>query len=495
MSRRSLQVRPIIGMEIHVQLNTRSKLFCRCPVAFGSEPNTQVCPVCLGLPGALPVMNRQAFEHAAMVGLALRCQVSRFTKWDRKSYFYPDLPKNYQISQYDLPLGTGGYFELPADAEEPRRRIRIIRAHLEEDAGKTVHARAGGTGVDLNRAGTPLLEIVTEPDLASAEEALVFATELQKLVTYLGVSEGNMQKGQMRFEPNVNLSIVEQGTEYRTPIAEVKNLNSFRALRDAIAYEIQRQLDAWVQDHDYVLDKVGKVNCGWREELGRTEIQRAKEEVHDYRYFPDPDLVPVRVDEGWLSRMQDRLPELPISRRARFVREYRLSPADAETIVADRATADLFEEAIGERADAATLGKQFVNFWARHANARGTTIAGLGVGAARIPGLARMTAAGNVSATAAQTIAERMLHDARPPAEIARAEGLELTRDASAVERLVDQAIAENPKAAGDFRAGGRKSEKALRYLQGQVMQLSRGSAPPQLVRTLLKRKLIDEGG
>jgi aspartyl-tRNA(Asn)/glutamyl-tRNA(Gln) amidotransferase subunit B len=391
-------------------------------------------------------------------------------------------------------LATAGYFELPAGAPGPPRRIRVIRAHLEEDAGKNVHGLAGGTGVDLNRAGTPLLEIVTEPDLASAEEALVFAIELQKLVTYLGVSEGNMQKGQMRFEPNVNLSIVEKETEYRTPIAEVKNLNSFRALRDAVAYEIQRQLDAWARDHDYVLEKVGKVNCGWREELGRTELQRAKEEVHDYRYFPDPDLMPVRVEESWLGRIQDRLPELPISRRARFVREYGLSPAEAETIVADRATADLFEQALGERADAATLGKQFANFWAKHANAGDTTIAGLGVEAARMAELSRMTATGVIGATAAQSIAESMLHDPRPPAEIARAEGLELTRDVAAVERLVDQAIAENPRAVGDFKAGGKKSERALGYLQGRVMRLSRGSAAPQLVRTLLKKKLIGKG-
>ncbi|UCG32852.1 MAG: Asp-tRNA(Asn)/Glu-tRNA(Gln) amidotransferase subunit GatB [Phycisphaerales bacterium] len=495
MPRRSLQVRPIVGMEIHVQLNTRSKMFCRCPVEFGSEPNTRVCPVCLGLPGALPVMNQKAFEYAVIVGLALRCQISRFTKWDRKSYFYPDLPKNYQISQYDLPLAAGGYFELPADKGARPRRIRIIRAHLEEDAGKNVHDLAGGTGVDLNRAGTPLLEIVTEPDLVSAEEASIFAIELQKLVTYLGVSEGNMQKAQMRFEPNVNLSITEKGTEYRTPIAEVKNLNSFRALRDAVAYEIRRQLDTWAQDHDYVLDKVGKVNCGWREELGRTEIQRTKEEVHDYRYFPDPDLMPVRVDEGWLGRMQDRLPELPISRRARFVREYGLNTAEADMIVADRPTADLFEEAIGERADTATLGRQFVNFWAKHANEGDTTIASLGVEATRMAELSRMTAAGVISATTAQTIAGRMLCDPRPPAEIARAEGLELSRDVSAVERFVDQAITENSKAVGDFKTGGKKSEKAFRYLQGRVIQLSRGSAPPQLVKTLLRKKLVDEGG
>jgi aspartyl-tRNA(Asn)/glutamyl-tRNA(Gln) amidotransferase subunit B len=484
------QVSPIIGMEIHVQLATASKMFCRCPVEFGAGPNTRVCPVCLGLPGALPVMNRQAFESAVLVGLALGCEIARFTKWDRKSYYYPDLPKNYQISQYDLPLGSKGVFEMPAKSPAGTRRIRIRRAHLEEDAGKNVHDQPGCTCVDLNRAGTPLLEIVTEPDLASAEEAYQFATELQRLVVYLGVSEGSMQKGQMRFEPNVNLAITEGGHEYRTPIAEVKNLNSFRSLRDAIAYEIGRQLSEWKRDRGYVQGKVGKINCGWREELGRTEIQRAKEEAHDYRYFPDPDLVPVVVSDAWLEEIRARLPELPVQRRERFCGEYGLSPADAAALVADRRTADLFESAVAAGGDAKTLSKQFAGFWAKHANAAGCSVAGLGIDAVRLAELSRMTAEGGINATAAQVIAERMLTDRRPPSEIAGSEGLEQMRDTSAVETFVEQAIAGNPQAVADYKSGGKKSGKALGFLQGQVMQASRGSAPPKLVRELLLKKL-----
>ena len=322
MSAGDLEVRPIIGLEIHVQLATRSKMFCRCPVEFGAEPNTRVCPVCLGLPGALPVINRKAYEYAVLVGLALNCRIAPVCQWDRKSYYYPDLPKNYQISQYDLPLASEGFFELPGNEANAPRRIRIRRAHLEEDAGKSLHDRPGYTGVDLNRAGTPLLEIVTEPDLRSAEETCILAGELHKLVTYLGVSEGNMQKGQMRFEPNVNLALTQRGAEYRTPITEIKNLNSFRALGQAIAYELDHQLTEWKKDRHYVLSEVGKVNCGWRDELGRTEVQRVKEELHDYRYFPDPDLVPVTTEEAWLEQMRGRLPELPLPRRARFHREH-----------------------------------------------------------------------------------------------------------------------------------------------------------------------------
>ena len=492
MSAGDLEVRPIIGLEIHVQLATRSKMFCRCPVEFGAEPNTRVCPVCLGLPGALPVINRKAYEYAVLVGLALNCRIAPVCQWDRKSYYYPDLPKNYQISQYDLPLASEGFFELPGNEANAPRRIRIRRAHLEEDAGKSLHDRPGYTGVDLNRAGTPLLEIVTEPDLRSAEETCILAGELHKLVTYLGVSEGNMQKGQMRFEPNVNLALTQRGAEYRTPITEIKNLNSFRALGQAIAYELDHQLTEWKKDHHYVLSQVGKFNCGWRDELGRTEVQRVKEELHDYRYFPDPDLLPVTSEQVWLEQMRAGLPELPLQRRARFHREYGLNPADAETIVADRATADLFESALDHGAEVETLGKQFISFWSKHANAARVTIAELGIGSARLADLSRITAEGRINATAAQAIAEEMLTDQRAPAEIARAEGLEQLQDALAVQQFVDQAVTRNAKAVADYKSGGRKSKKALGFLQGQVMQLSRGSAPPQLVRELLERKLTD---
>lgn len=483
------RVRPVIGMEIHVQLRTRTKMFCACPVEVGAEPNTRTCPVCLALPGSLPVMNRQALEFAILVGLALNCRIARRTKWDRKSYYYPDLPKNYQISQYDLPLNSDGWFELPTAAGP--KRIGIIRAHLEEDAGKNVHDLPGGTGVDLNRAGTPLLEIVTKPDISSAEEAYSFAVELQRLMVYLGVSEGVMQKGQMRFEPNVNLHIEHDGRLYRTPIAEIKNLNSFRALRSAIEYELERQLAEWRRDHDYTLEKVGKINCGWRDDVGQTEIQRAKEEAHDYRYFPEPDLVPVVTDESWLEEIRSRLPELPAARRQRLMSQYGMKAQEAEQIVADRATADLFDAAIAAGADPGILTKHFISFWAQYANEKETTVAGLGVSGSAMAELVRLQQEGRVTATASATIAAKMVADPqRRPADIARAEGLEQMQDTSAVEALVEQAIAENPQAVADYLKGGKKSGKALGFLQGVVMRASRGSAPPQLVRQLLEQKL-----
>jgi len=344
MAEKTRKTRTVVGLEIHVQLKTRTKLFCGCPVTFDASPNSSVCPVCMGHPGALPAINRRAFDCAVLAGLALNCTIAQRTKWDRKSYFYPDLPKNYQISQYDLPLATNGFFDITLDGKS--KRIRIKRAHLEEDAGKNIHNSGGSTLVDLNRAGTPLLEIVTEPDLGSADEIYVFCVELQRLVTYLGISEGIMQKGQMRFEPNVNLAIESDGREYRTPIAEIKNLNSFRAVRDAVQFEIGRQFNAWEQDHGYVLGRRPNENRGWSVDRGVTEFQREKEAPHDYRYFPDPDLAPVEIGEDMLEEARAKLPELPLARRQRFVSDYSISAKDAETIVSDRQTADLFEEVI-----------------------------------------------------------------------------------------------------------------------------------------------------
>ncbi|GMU22291.1 MAG: aspartyl/glutamyl-tRNA(Asn/Gln) amidotransferase subunit B [Phycisphaerae bacterium] len=521
--RSKLTIRPIIGLEIHVQLATRTKMFCSCGLEFGAEPNSHVCPVCLGMPGVLPVMNRTAFEYSARTAIALNCQVARFTKWDRKSYYYPDLPKNYQISQYDLPLGFDGAFDVPVpdvaaevsaerttsvtssgshptptgqDAAAARyRRVGIIRAHLEEDAGKNIHEKPGITQVDLNRTGTPLLEIVTEPDLASADEAYNFCVELQRLVRYLGVSEANMQKGQMRFEPNVNVALEYEGKEYRTPISEVKNLNSFRAVRAAIAYEIERQVSEWIADPEYVIKKRPKENRGWDDDRGVTEFQRGKEEAHDYRYFPDPDLVPVEIDEAWLEQIRDSVGELPLQRQERMQDEHGLSAADAETILADKATADLFEEAVQAGGHAPTLGKQFISFWMAHANARNTTVAGLGIDAARLGELSRITADGMINATAAAVIAEKMLASPAPPTAIAQQEGLVQVRDENQMQAWVDQAFAENEKAVQDALANPKKQQQARGFLTGQVMKISGGKADPKIVGKLIGEKLAGMAG
>jgi len=486
----ALTTRTIIGLEVHVQLATRTKLFCGCAVRFGDPPNTLVCPVCLGLPGVLPVLNRQAVDFAVRTGLALGCQIATFTKWDRKSYYYPDLPKNYQISQYDLPVCHDGALEVECQGHSSRVRIR--RAHLEEDAGKNIHDTPGCTLVDLNRTGTPLLEIVTEPDLTSAEQAYEFAVELQRLVTYLGVSEGSMQKGQMRFEPNVNVAIVRDGVEYRTPISEIKNLNSFRAVRNAIDYEARRQLQDWMADNGYVQKQRPNENRGWVEERGATEIQRTKEEAHDYRYFPDPDLVPLRLDPAELEEVRAAMPELPRQRRARFVAEFGLSAPDAGTIVSDRDTADLLDAAVAAGGPPEVLAKQFVNIWAKLANARGGSIAALNVAADRMGELAALVADGTISPTAANQIAERLIESDHPPRALAEELGLIRVVDVDRTARWVDEAMAANESAVQSILTNPKKAKASEGFLRGQVMRVSGGKADPRLAGELIAKRIAE---
>lgn len=495
MSAEGLDVQPIIGLEIHVQLATRTKMFCACPVEFAAQPNTRVCPVCLGLPGALPVVNQAAVELSIRAGLALQSEIARVTRWDRKSYYYPDLPKNYQISQFDQPLCSGGHFELPHDGAI--RKIRIRRAHLEEDAGKNVHDAPGITAVDLNRAGTPLLEIVTEPDLRSADEAREFAVQLQRLVRYLGISEANMMKGQMRFEPNINLRIRRDGREFVTPIVEVKNLNSFRALHGAIRFEIDRQLVEW-RETGVVAASGNKANRGWDDEREVTLPQREKEEAHEYRYFPDPDLVPLNTDSAWVDGQRDDMPELPLPRTERFICEYKLPPKHAPALVDDKATADLLDHAAEAGGDKLTLGKQFLSFWSKLANERGTTIANLGVPPAIFAEISALVQQGQVNATAAAQLAREVVQrrSAVPAptfgrvATLAAELGLLQSRDESELTGWVDAAIAANSQAAADARENPKKLAAARGFLLGQIMKLSGGKADPRLAGELLGRRL-----
>lgn len=484
----SVSYRAIVGLEIHVQLHTHTKMFCPCPLRYDAPPNSCVCPVCLGLPGALPVINRRAVEHAVLTGLALCCEMATVTKWDRKSYFYPDLPKNYQISQYDLPLAGRGSFEFPVEGFV--KSVRIRRAHLEEDAGKNLHEFTGATLVDLNRAGTPLLEIVTEPDLSSADEAYAFCVELQRLVTCLGVSEANMQKGQMRFEPNVNVAIQAGEQEFRTPICEIKNLNSFRSVRNAVSYEVARQVAAWRADPNYVLGSVPNENRGWDDDRGTTEFQRAKEAAHDYRYFPDPDLVPLNVTKELLNEVRGRLPELPIARRLRLVQQYGLTFKDAETIVEHLPTAERFEEVIGAGGPPGIVGKQFVNVWLKLANDRGVTVTDLGPTALQMAELARLTADGSVNKTSANQIAEAMVGSSESPRVLAERLELIQVRDTAATEAWVEQAIASNEQAVRDALAHPKKAQAAAGFLRGQVMKLSGGKADPVKVGEIIDERL-----
>jgi aspartyl-tRNA(Asn)/glutamyl-tRNA(Gln) amidotransferase subunit B len=483
-----LKYKIIVGLEIHVQLCTRSKMFCGCAVEFGAAPNSRVCPVCLGMPGVLPVMNKQAFEYAVLVGLALNCRIPMFTKWDRKSYYYPDLPKNYQISQYDLPLAADGFIEIPLESGGSKK-IGIIRAHLEEDAGKNLHATGNFSQVDLNRTGTPLLEIVTQPDMNSGAEVRALATELQRMVRFLGVSEADMQKGHMRFEPNINLIVTKEGREYKTPITEVKNLNSFRALERSVNYETQRQLDEFLE-MGKVMEMGNKTTRGWDDEHEVSVLQREKEEAHDYRYFPEPDLVPVELTPQWLEQIRSRLCELPLQRQMRYVEQYKLSDYDAGVLTADRATAEFFDEAVRAGGEPKRVCNLLTQTGLRIANEKGCTMNQLGVAPAGVAHLARMVEAGTISASSSAAIFEAMVETGKQPDVLAAELNLIQKSDAGELERIVDQVLADNPQAVEDVTAGGKKSNKARGFLLGQVMQKTKGQANPKVVSEIMARKL-----
>ncbi|MDH4202844.1 MAG: Asp-tRNA(Asn)/Glu-tRNA(Gln) amidotransferase subunit GatB [Phycisphaerae bacterium] len=482
------QYKIVVGLEIHVHLATRTKIFCGCELVYGDTANTHVCPVCLGMPGSLPVMNKKALEFSILTGLALNCAIAPFTKWDRKSYYYPDLPKNYQISQYDLPFSEHGYIEIPA-GDGSNKKIGIIRAHLEEDAGKNTHTLGNFSAVDLNRAGTPLLEIVTEPDMNTPEEVGALARELQRIVRFLGVSEADMQKGHMRFEPNVNLHIERDGQVFKTPISEVKNLNSFRAIERSVAYEAQRQYAEFLETGK-TLQMGNKRTYGWDDAKQMTVLQREKEEAHDYRYFPDPDLVPVEVDDAWLNEIKSRLCELPLQMQNRFVSEYGLSDYDAGVLTADRATAEFFDTAVKLGADAKRVCNLLTQTGLKLANEKGVTVNQLGIGPEQLVQLAKMADAGDISATAATTIFEEMAVTGGDPMQIAEQKNLIQKSDTGEIESLVDQVLAENAQAVEDAKSNPKKAKKAMGFLMGQVMQKSKGQANPKIVSQILNKKL-----
>jgi aspartyl-tRNA(Asn)/glutamyl-tRNA(Gln) amidotransferase subunit B len=478
----------LIGMEIHVQLATESKMFTGAKNGFGGEPNAQVDEQVLGLPGVLPVINKRAVEFAIKVGLALQCQIARKTKWDRKSYYYPDLPKNYQISQYDTPLCFNGHFELtPKDG--PAHTIRIRRAHLEEDAGKLLHEAPGGYAidysiVDLNRAGTPLLEVVTEPDLASPQEVSLFGQELQKLVQFLGVSHGQMQMGHMRFEPNINVHITdESGKVHKTAITEIKNLNSFSVLERATAFEIQRQIRQWEETGDLGI----KSTYGWDEPTQSTFLQRTKEEAHDYRYFPDPDLPLVEVSDAWLADLKGQIGELPAARRKRYVEALGLSPIDAATLAGDRETGQLYESAIAAGGDSKRVANLILSHGRRIANERNLPLGNIGIRPNRLAELANLVAAGKLAASEpAGLVLQKLLERDAPAEQLAGELGLIQVSDTAAIDAAIDSLLAANPKPLQDYKAG---KQSAMGALVGMVMKSAKGFNA-KVVQERLKEKL-----
>jgi aspartyl-tRNA(Asn)/glutamyl-tRNA(Gln) amidotransferase subunit B len=483
-----MKVRVLVGMEVHLQLRTASKMFCRCPVRFGAPPNTLVCPVCLGQPGALPVPNRDAMLMALALGAALGCEAPDVTRFDRKNYFYPDLPKGYQISQYEQPLGRGGTLEI--ETGDGRKPIRLRRLHLEEDTGKSLHAAdAPVSRVDLNRAGTPLVEIVSEPDLASPREARIYLNTLRTLVRYLDVSDGNMQEGNLRCEPNVNLHIAEDGRLVKTPIVEIKNLNSVRNVERALAHEVDRQLAEYRAHGPAVADRP-RATRGFDESSGATFVMREKEELHDYRFFPDPDLPPIVIGAAWRTEAAARVPELPDVRRARFRADYELSAADARLLCREPRTADYFERVV-----AAGAAPQPAVHWMRelagHANARRLALADAGVPAERLAALVRLVTEGRVPRRAAQEqVLPRMLDTAEEAEQIVAELGLEPLEDVALLEQAARHAIDANPRAAADVRGG---KAKALGALMGLVMRETRGKANPHDAQRVLKRILETE--
>lgn len=473
---------PVIGLEVHVQLGTKTKIFCSCPVEFGAAPNTNVCPVCLGLPGALPVLSRQAVELAIGAAIALRCKVNPFSRFARKNYFYPDLPKGYQISQYDQPLAEHGYVDVLAGAG--KKRIGITRVHMEDDAGKSLHDGFKDsdrfTYVDLNRSGTPLIEIVSEPDMRSPDEAYAYLTEIKQIMQYIGVSDCDMEKGQLRCDANVSIRL--RGADKFGTKAEVKNLNSFRFLKMALEHEIERQIR--------IVESGGKVVQETRlfnPDTGETAGMRSKEEAHDYRYFPEPDLVPLRVSEHWLHTVKNALPELPQDRRDRFVGEYGLREYDAQVLTLTRAAADYFEAAVKIGGDGRATANWVIGDLMGLLKAAGKEIGESPVSPRDLGELVALIGKGELSGKLAKEILPKMFETGDPASAIMDREGLRQISDTGALEKIVEEALAANPKQVEQYKSG---KTTVLGFLVGQVMKASRGQANPATVNELLKKKL-----
>jgi aspartyl-tRNA(Asn)/glutamyl-tRNA(Gln) amidotransferase subunit B len=476
-----------IGLEVHVQLKTRSKMFCACPVEFGADPNTHTCPTCLGLPGALPVMNHEALRMTILTGLMLDSDIALTSKFDRKNYFYPDLPKNYQISQYDMPLCTNGRVPLhdlayPKDAQKniatPDKEVHLVRIHLEEDVAKSFHF-ANNTGIDFNRAGTPLMEIVTQPEINSPEEAFAFLTSLKQILIYGDVSDADMEKGQLRCDCNVSVR-PESQAELGAKI-EIKNMNSISGVRRALAYEIQRQTNALEQG-----EELQQETRGWDDVAGETFLMRTKESAHDYRYFPDPDLVPVKSDV-LLKETRMRIPELPKAKRARFVEQYQVSPYDAGVLADDLVLARYFETAAKGAKKPKNVANWILNDLQSALGTSGKKINDCPIPPQALDELVNLIESGKISGKQGKDVFAEMFASGKGAGAIVKEKGIEQLSDTSAIEAFCDQVIAANPKPAADFKAGNAAS---LNFLKGQVMKLSKGKANPQLAGEILERKL-----
>jgi aspartyl-tRNA(Asn)/glutamyl-tRNA(Gln) amidotransferase subunit B len=469
----------VIGLEVHVELHTKSKIFCGCSTSFGAPPNTHTCPICLGHPGVLPVLNRQAVEYAMKAAMALNCEIASVSKFDRKNYFYPDSPKAYQISQYDQPIGRNGWIDIEVNGET--KRIGITRLHLEEDAGKLTHVDGGYASlVDFNRVGTPLIEIVSEPDLRSPEEARAYLEKLRAIMQYCDVSDVKMEEGSLRCDANISLRPVGQ-KEFGTK-TELKNMNSFRGVQRGLEYEQWRQAD--------VLDSGGRIvqeTRRWDEAQGKTLSMRSKEEAHDYRYFPDPDLVRLTISDEWKESVRRTIPELPDARKARYTGDYGLPSYDAEVITASRKLADFFEESLNYTNDAKAVSNWIMGDLLGYLNANNLELDDVKITGQGLGEMIGLIEKGTISGKIAKTVFKSMLETGKLPGQIVEEQGLVQISDEGAIRAIIDKVVGNNPQSVADYKAG---KEKAVGFLVGQVMKETRGKANPGLVNKLIVERL-----